>query len=198
MRQVVKAEPASVTDPMPATFEDWARRLTQTGQVGHETAPDAPLHQIYDLMRQRHQVWLERVEEYGQVAIHSRPALERLLASHEHRDRARRQIERLTELLWRFESFHVALADTTPPLEMLIVGLDRALMVGAGTPTVGWGNWPFLLSWDDPKAVLMFVDDFWKNYYAIAPKARDKESVIHELCDLAGLAHPRHRQDGGH
>jgi hypothetical protein len=184
MRLVVKAEPSSVTDPPPDDFDEWVHRLgtADAGSVSLEQ-----LQQIYTLMRRRHETWLARVEEHGQTAIHSRPALQRLLSNDQQRGRGLRQITRLVRLLRDHDAFHVALAETTPPLELLIVGLDRALMVGAGTPTVGWGNWPFLLSWDDPKAVLMFVDDFWKNYYAIEPANRDKASVIRQLSELAGL-----------
>ncbi len=183
MRLVVKAEPSSVTDPPPDNFDDWVRRL---GGAAAGSVPIEQLQQIYALMRRRHETWLARVRAHGQAAIHSRPALQRLLES-EHRERGLRQIRRLLALLRDCDTFDIALAETTPPLELLIVGLDRALMVGAGTPTIGWGNWPFLLSWDDPKAVLMFVDDFWKNYYAIVPSSRDKASVIRQLRELAGL-----------
>lgn len=81
MRLVVKAKPSSVTDQPPESFDEWVRHLEGAGNA---SLPIEQLHLIYERRRKRYEVWLTRVQEHGQAAIHSRPALQRLLANEEH------------------------------------------------------------------------------------------------------------------
>src|SRR5207248_9527776 len=133
--------------------------------------------EAYAIQCRRYEIALEHLEKYGQVAIHARPTLQRLLGQRGTAAQVRNQLAGLTALLWRYDDFHVGLADRTPALELKIIVLDGALMMGAGS-FPGWGSWPMTLHWKDPKAVLMFAADFWENFHRIQDRDREKGSVI--------------------
>ena len=190
MRLHVKAAPASHTTP-PPSFEEWVRSFSND-EPETESSSEPDLREAYAIQCQRYRVALDHLEAYGQVAIHARPTLQSWLRQERTAAQLREQLAGLTNLLWKYDDFQVGLADSTPALELKIIGFDGALMIGAGS-FPGWGSWPLMLHWKDPKAVLMFAADFWENFDRIPRRDRDKSSVIEQLCALAELPHPRDR-----
>jgi hypothetical protein len=161
-------------------------------EADDDSTTQQDLVEAHRIQCQRYTVALEHLGRYGQVAIHARPTLRRLLDQGSTAVQTRKQLAGLTTLLWQYDDYQVGIADSTPALELKIIGFDGALMMGGGS-FPGWGSWPLALLWNDPKAVLMFAADFWENFDRIQPRNRDKASVIEQLCELAELPHPRER-----
>ena len=196
MRLVIDAGLSRVIDPYPETAEEFAQRLG-LGRGGSALQDGDALSQRLEIQRKRQEVFLKTLEQYGITGIHSKTGIKSLLTQEDEagRKQVRRQIERMTDLLWRYDRFNVGLAEHTPALELKIVGFDWARMRGASDLLFGQANWgPSVVLWNDPQVVLLFVKDFWENFYKLPAVDRDKGSVIQTLCDLAELPHPQHRE----
>jgi hypothetical protein len=193
MRLSVRARPSRITTPGADTFEDWIGLAPHVQPLGVPDL-DALSQEAFEFHHQRREIGLKSLADYGQVSIHAKPAIQRMLTETNQTQSARRHIERLTQLLWEYDAYHVGLADQTPALELKITAFDWAEMLGAGSSFLSWGNWPISVYWNDPKAVLMFVNGFWENFYNLDRKDRDKASVIAQLCEMADLPHPRTRR----
>lgn len=162
------------------------------------------------LVRERVNARDADLRAYGERVIHQKTDLETYIARGPYETSIHRQLfERYIELLRdRTCRFELALADTTPTLEMIIK--NGHAVVFRGTPTAQhthhdtkgqvagtkdidihdfWGpRWVF---WYDPRLVLTCVSQFENKWWGIPDEDRDREAVARTL--ELWLGHDRSR-----
>jgi len=184
MRLIVTEAPSNLTDP-PTEYAAWLRSEILSRQPDAlALMPEEQLLERFELATQRHAQFLLNLREYGEAVIHSLPYLQQMVGHADPviRERSRRQVRRLIELLETYEQFHVGLADTKPLLELEVKSFDWAMLRGTGTLLQGASAWgPRDLEWTDPSIVLLMVESFWSSYYSLSPAHRERHSVIEAL-----------------
>jgi hypothetical protein len=172
------------------SFEEWNAHQFPPDWSDANASTGEDLPQIYQVECERQHLAIEQIRTYGQVCIHSKRSLGHALQQKGRGLLVRNRIQKLVQLLWECDTFHVALAEATPGLEIKTIGFERGIMVGTGGLRFGWRNWPIVVHWNDSKAVLIFVADFWENFYRIDAEDRDKMHVVDQLCEMAELPLP--------